>query len=112
MRAWGATGLVVDDLGVYREVARRHGWERAVCWYHGRRWVGRALDELAETLPCSGRALMARVRRLVREVPADGVEQLWAFWAQVSVRRVWGQRASPWLRLREVIGRLASGWAA
>jgi len=93
MRACGATGIVTDDLGVYREVAQRQYWERSVCWYHGRRWVGRALGALEGELPTSGRALVAQVRRIVRELPADGAAQLWALWRQVSVRRVWGQRA-------------------
>jgi hypothetical protein len=112
MRACGATGMVTDDLGVYREVARQQYWERSVCWYHWRRWVGRSLRALEDELPASGRALVAQVRRIVRELPADGAALLWALWRQVPVRRVWGQRASPWLRLREVIRRLASGWEA
>jgi hypothetical protein len=51
MRACGATGIVTDDLGVYREAARRQYWERAVCWYHWRRWVGRALRALEGAVP-------------------------------------------------------------
>jgi hypothetical protein len=78
MRACGATGIVTDDLGVYRAVARQHYGERSVGWYPWRRWVGRSLRALEQALPALGRALVAQVRRMVRELPADGAAPLWA----------------------------------
>jgi hypothetical protein len=47
----GVSVIVTDDLALYRMVARRLNLEHQICQFHVRRWVGKALKELQNTLP-------------------------------------------------------------
>ena len=47
----GVSVIVTDDLFIYKLVAQRLNLEHQVCQFHVRRWVGRVLKELQNTLP-------------------------------------------------------------
>ena len=47
----GVSVIVTDDLASYRIVAEKLEVEHQVCQFHVRRWVGRTLYELRETVP-------------------------------------------------------------
>ena len=47
----GVSVIVTDDLASFRQVTQKLGVEHQVCQFHVRRWVGRTLHDLRETVP-------------------------------------------------------------
>jgi hypothetical protein len=50
----GVSIIVTDNLMMYKVVAKRLNLEHQICQFHVRRWGGRALKELQNTLPKNG----------------------------------------------------------
>ena len=84
-RALGVEVLVTDDLNTYKPVSQQLGLAQQVCLAHVRKWVANRLRAVR-----GWEEERALVQRLVRELPADGGDQLLRL-----ERRV---RASPALR--------------
>lgn len=121
----GAEVLVSDDLDTYKEVADQEELDHQVCRSHVKRNVDALTAELQEQLegaeaPPAGTTLCAAkagqdletLRRLVRERPADGEEQLAQLAQQyqgVPAPKV-GERHTVWYRLRMLITRLWDRW--
>lgn len=118
--------MISDDLDVYKKVADELALEHQICRSH----VKRNVDALAEALSgqlsegepvpegvkSSPEGLLAdleHVRRLVRERPADGEEQLAQLYdGYKSVRQpAVGKRHSVWYRMRMLITRLWERWS-
>jgi transposase-like protein len=104
--------IVSDDLFSFRKVADQLHLEHQVCQFHLRRWVGRTLRELRQTIPKEWLPVIDEVQRLLDELPRDGGRRLFELWKQVSVRH---QRPdlprSPAERLRDLLIRLSENWA-
>lgn len=47
----GVSVLVTDDLVHFKTVAKKLDLEHQICQFHVRRWVGRTLHELQDTVP-------------------------------------------------------------
>jgi hypothetical protein len=47
----GITVIVTDDLSSYKIVAEKLQLGHQVCQFHVRRWVGKTLSGLQETIP-------------------------------------------------------------
>jgi transposase-like protein len=108
----GVSVVVTDDLDSYKRVADELDLAQQICQFHVRRWVGRALRELAETVPQEWVRVVEEVAQLIAELPPAGEKRLVALARQLPVRRA-GRRDEPWSpleRLRDLVVRLAEDW--
>ena len=96
MRRWleplvkqlGVSVIVTDDLVHYKTVIDKLDVEHQICQFHVRRWVGRALKELRETVPEEWRKVIDEVKQLISELPPEGSKRLFELWKQIPERRV------------------------
>ena len=107
----GVSVIVTDDLASYRVVAEKLEVEHQVCQFHVRRWVGRTLYELRETVPKGWLWVLDEVGGLLDELPPEGSHRLFELWKQIPERRV-GQSGArtPLERLRYLLIRLSEHW--
>ena len=96
-RELGVEVLVTDDLNTYKPVSHQLGLHQQVCLAHVRKWVANRLRGVR-----GWEEEQALLRRLVRDLPADGGDQLLRL-----ERRV---RASP--ELRRLVVDLLQRWPA
>ena len=107
----GISVIVTDDLASFRRVAEMLGVEQQVCQFHLRRWVGRTLRELKETVPKDWLWVLDEVKSLLAELPPEGSRRLYELWKQIPERRARpGQALSPLSRLRDLLIRLSEHW--
>lgn len=109
----GVSVIVTDDLISYRGVAEKLGLEHQVCQFHVRRWVGKALHELQESIPKEWLWVLEEVRHLLAELPPEGGRRLFELWKQIPERRM-GQEGgrSPLEQLRNLLIRMSEHWAS
>lgn len=109
----GVSVIVSDDLNSYRKVAEKLGVEHQICQFHVRRWVGRALRELQETIPEEWLWVLEEIRQLLAELPEHGSRRLFELWKQIPERRTGqsGER-SPLEQLRNLLIRLSEHWSS
>ncbi|MFC1923621.1 transposase [Chloroflexota bacterium] len=107
----GVSVIVTDDLASFRVVAEKLEVEHQVCQFHVRRWVGRTLYELRETVPKDWLWVIDEVKDLLGELPPEGSRRLFELWKQIPARRV-GQSGprTPLERLRNLLIRLSEHW--
>ncbi len=72
----GIRVIVTDDLASYRIVARRLHLEHQVCQFHVRRWVGKTLRELQETIPKEWLWILDEIKQLLETLPPFGDRRL------------------------------------
>ena len=103
--------IVTDDLASYRVVAEKLDVEHQVCQFHVRRWVGRKLRELRETVPKDYLWVLDEIKDLLDELPPEGSRRLFELWKQTPERRI-GQTGarSPLEQLRNLLIRLSEHW--
>jgi hypothetical protein len=107
----GISVIVTDDLALYRTVAKQLNLEHQICQFHVRRWVGKALKELQNTLPKEWLWVVDEIKELISELPPDGNKRLYALWKQVAVRRGKGiHQLTPVDQLRDLLIRLSEAW--
>ncbi len=109
----GVSVIVSDDLNSYRKVAEKLGVEHQICQFHVRRWVGRALRELEQTVPEDWLWVLDEIKGQLAELPEHGSRRLFELWKQIPERRV-GQRGerSPLEQLRNLLIRLSQHWSS
>ena len=109
----GVSVIVTDDLLTYRGVAEKLGLEHQVCQFHVRRWVGKALHELQESLPQEWWWVLEEIKHLVAELPPEGGRRLFELWKQIPERRI-GQEGlrSPLEQLRNLLIRMSEHWTS
>lgn len=107
----GVSVIVTDDLFIYKVVAQRLNLEHQICQFHVRRWVGRTLKELGNTLPKEWLWVLAEIKELMEELPPDGNKRLYALWKQVKAPggRHIGQYTA-FDQLRDLLIRLSETW--
>jgi transposase-like protein len=107
----GVTVIVTDDLSMYKVVARKLNLEHQVCQFHVRRWVGRTLKELGNSLPQEWLWILAEIKQLMEDLPPEGDKRLYALWKQVKAPggRHTGQY-TPLDQLRDLLIRLSETW--
>jgi hypothetical protein len=109
----GVSEIVTDDLTSYRVVAEKLDVEQQICQFHLRRWVGRSLYELRETVPKQWLWVLDEVKALLDELPPEGSKHLFELWKQIPERRVGQSGArSPLEQLRYLLIRLSEHWAS
>jgi transposase-like protein len=107
----GITVIVTDDLSSYKIVAEKLQLGHQICQFHVRRWVGRTLKELQETVPQEWLWVVEEIRQLMDVLPPDGGRRLYALWKQLpgrSSKR--GQARTPLEQLRDLLLRLSEHW--
>jgi len=67
----GVSVIVTDDLLTYCVIAQKLGLENQVCQFHLRRWVGRTLHELRNTVPKDRVWVVEQTQQLIKELPQD-----------------------------------------
>ena len=107
----GITVIVTDDLSSYKIVAEKLQLTHQVCQFHVRRWVGKALKELHETIPNPWRWVLEEIRQLLVVLPLDGSKSLYALWKRLPGRRSTPiQSRSALEQLRDLLLRLSDHW--
>ena len=72
----GITLIVTDDLFSYKIVAEKLQLGHQVCQFHVRRWVGKTLKELQETIPKEWLWVLEEIRQLIDLLPPQGSKTL------------------------------------
>jgi transposase len=110
----GVTTIVTDDLFSYRHVLEKLGIEHQVCQFHVRRWVGKTLRELANTLPPEWLGVLEEIKTLLSELPPAGSKRLLELWKQIPQGRQgrMEEQFTPLDQLRSLLLRLSEHWAS
>jgi transposase-like protein len=108
----GVSVVVTDDLASYRQVAEKLGVEQQVCQFHVRRWVGRTLRELSESLPEEWVWMLAEIKRLLAELPPEGSKRLFELWKMIPKRKSHSGPHTPLDQLRSLLIRLSEHWSS
>lgn len=108
----GVSVVVTDDLVSYRVATDQLDLEHQVCQFHLRRWVGRTLHDLKQTIPKEWIWVVEETKTLVAELPIQGDRRLLALWRQIPQTRQGrnGSQLSPLDQLRFLLVRLAENW--
>jgi transposase-like protein len=107
----GVGVIVTDDLATYRVVAGQLKLGHQVCQFHVRRWVGRSLKQLSQTVPRDWLGVLDEIEELIEYLPPAGDKRLYALWKQLAVRRLGGsQKLRPVDQLRALLLRLSEHW--
>lgn len=108
----GITVIVTDDLSSDKIVAEKFQLGHQICQFHVRRWVGRALRELQETVPKEWLWVLDEIHSLLDVLPPDGSQRLYALWKQLPGRRSRpDQPRTPIEQLRDLLLRLNQDWS-
>lgn len=108
----GVSVIVTDDLATYRVVAGQLGLEHQVCQFHVRRWVGRTLHNLKESLPEDLHSILAEIKQLIAELPPEGGKRLFELWKEVPVEKsARDEPLTPTEQLRKLLIRLSEHWS-
>jgi hypothetical protein len=83
----GVRVIVTDDLVSFRKVAEKMGLEHQLCQFHVRRWVGRSLRELSQTVPKKWLWVLDEVKVLLSELPPQASRRLFEVWKQIPENR-------------------------
>ena len=107
----GITVIVTDDLSSYKIIAENLQLAHQVCQFHVRRWVGKTLKELQETIPKEWLWILDEIRQLLEVLPADGSKALYVLWKKLPGRRSKrNQPHSALEQLRDLLLRLIQDW--
>ena len=108
----GVSVIVTDDLVTYRSVSDKLGLEHQVCQFHVRRWVGKTLHELRQTLPEEWVWVLAEIKQLLGELPIEGSRRLLELYKQIPERFASQADAplTPLEKLRLLLIRLSDHW--
>lgn len=107
----GITVIVTDDLSSYKIVAEKLQLEHQICQFHVRRWVGKALKELQETVPKEWLWVLDEIHSLLDLLPFEGSKTLYALWKQLPGRRSKREQPRSALeQLRDLLLRLSQDW--
>ena len=107
----GITVMVTDDLFSYKIVAEKLQLGHQVCQFHVRRWVGKTLQELQETLPKEWLWVLEEIHQLIDLLPPEGSRTLYTLWKLLPGRRSLPRQArSAMEQLRDLLLRLSEHW--
>ena len=107
----GITVIVTDDLSSYKLVVEKLQLDHQICQFHVRRWVGKALRELQETVPKEWLWVLDEIQELIESLPADGSKTLYALWKKLPGRHSKPEQPRSALeQLRDLLLRLSQDW--
>lgn len=100
-----------DDLASYNVVAEKRGLEHQVRQFHVRRWVGRTLHELRETVPKECQWVLDEIKGLLTELSPESSRRLFELSKLVPERRKGqSQPLSPLNQLLDLLIHLSEHW--
>lgn len=102
--------IVTDDLAMYRGITDKLGLGHQVCYFHVRRWVGKACWQLGEKLPEEWLWVIDRIKVIMEDLPPDGGKQLLDLYKQVPGNRKHGQAYTALDDLRHLLIRVSESW--
>ena len=107
----GVRVIVSDDLASFRIAAEELEVDHQVCQFHVRRWVGRALHDLGQTVPKEWQWVVEEVRQLLDDLPPNGNHRLFDLWMQIPECHM-GQSGQhkPLKKLRNLLIRMSNHW--
>jgi transposase-like protein len=113
MQRLGVSVIVTDDLASYKQVAETLQLEHQICQFHVRRWVGRTVHELKQTLPPEWIGVVEEVHQLLKDLPTEGDKRLVALSRKLPPSNMGkdGSQYTPLDQLRSLILRLSENWA-
>lgn len=112
MQRLGVSVVVTDDLFSYKQVADQLGLEHQVCQFHLRRWTGRALRDLKQSLPPEWLPVLEEIKTIVDELPLHGDRRLLELSRRTGNRQGRnGSEFTPLDQLHLLLVRLAQDWA-
>jgi transposase-like protein len=107
----GVSVIVTDDLVGYKVVAGKLDLEHQICQFHVRRWVGRALHDIQETVPKEWLWVLEEIKDLLEHLPPEGGRRLFELWKQIPERRIGQEGAlTPLAQLRKLLIRMSEDW--
>jgi transposase-like protein len=107
----GVSVIVTDDLVSYRKVAEKLDLEHQVCQFHVRRWVGKSLHNLRETVPKEWLWVLDEVKQLLADLPLEGNKRLLELYMQIPERYSSEEKSwSALALLRQLVLRLSEHW--
>lgn len=106
----GIEAIVTDDLRMYRGIAEKIGLDHQVCYFHLRRWVGKACRQLSKKLPKEWLWMLERTKEIAEELPSDGGKQLLEMFKQVPGDLKQGKKRTALDQLRQLLIRLSENW--
>lgn len=113
VQQWGVSVIVTDDLANYRVAAEKLQVGHQVCQFHVRRWVGRTLKELQETVPKKWMWVVEEIQQLMEVLPQDGDKRLYTLWRQLPGRHSPMEHPrTPLEQLRDLVLRLGQCWSS
>lgn len=115
---FGVEVIVTDDLTTYNTVEEQLGVDRQVCYFHMRRWVGKALLDLEKKLAVEEGwpewpGVITEVRQLVEELPPEGDRRLMELWQEVQKECGFRKRCeqdTPLQKLARLLVQLMENW--
>jgi hypothetical protein len=108
----GVSVIVTDELVTDRGMAEKLELEHQVCQFHIRRWIGKTLHELQESIPKEWLWIIEEIRLLLAELPPEGGGRLFGLWKQIPERRICQEGARSLLeQLRNLLIRMSEHWA-
>ncbi|HEX2991702.1 MAG TPA: transposase [Anaerolineales bacterium] len=108
----GITVIVTDDLSSYKIVVEKLQLGHPICQFHVRRWVGKPLRALQETVPKEWLWVLDEVHALLDLLPPDGSQSLYAPRKNFpGVAPSAASRILPWTQLRDLLLRLSQDWS-
>jgi transposase-like protein len=111
IQRYGITVIVTDDLASYKIVAENLQLGHQVCQFHVRRWVGKTLRDLQETIPKEWLWVLDEIHQLLDSLLPDGSKNLYALWKQLPGRRSKRHQSRSALeQLRDLLLRLSQDW--
>ena len=107
----GVSVIVSDDLTTYRVVAEKLGLEHQVCQFHVRRWVGKELKNLRDTVPEAWLWVVDEIKTILTDLAPAGSRRLLDLYKQLPARQsAIDQPHTPLDRLRWLLIRLSEHW--
>lgn len=109
----GVSVIVTDDLMTYRVVTEKLALEHQVCQFHVRRWVGKTLKELRESVPEEYLWMIAEIKQILDDLAPDGSRRLLELYKQLPARQSEvDQPHTPVDQLRLLLIRLSNHWSS
>jgi hypothetical protein len=105
----GITVIVTDDLSSYKIVAEKLQLGYQVCQFHVRRWIGKTIQQLQETVPKEWVWILDEIRELLEFLPPEGVKGYMLFGSKYPVV-VPNQARLALERLCDLLLRLRQDW--
>jgi transposase-like protein len=106
----GIGAIVTDDLAMYRGITEQLDLGHQVCYFHLRRWVGRACRGLSQKLPLEWLWMTEQIKHILEELPPSGSKLLLEMYQQLPGNLKRGQERTAVDELRHLLIRLSESW--